>query len=285
MDVAAVVDDNAPVAAPVDRPRWLRNSPFWLMHGLAIVGVAWVGWSWAALPWLAGGYAVRMFGVTAGYHRYFAHRSYKAGRGMQLFLAIIGASAAQKGPLWWAGHHRRHHKHSDLPTDVHSPRHHGVWGSHLGWFLGPRHVKTDLSALPDIARFPEIRFVDRFHDLVILGALALTFLLGGTTGLVWGGFAAIVLCWHSTFTINSLAHVWGKRRYPTSDDSRNNAFLAIITFGEGWHNNHHHYQRSARQGFYWWEIDISYYVLKAFEAVGLVREVSGVPAHVRDRHA
>jgi stearoyl-CoA desaturase (Delta-9 desaturase) len=269
-------------AVDLDRPRWRVNAPFWLMHVLALVGAVWVGWSWAALAWLAGGYAVRMFGVTAGYHRYFAHRTYRAGRGMQLVLAVLGASAAQKGPLWWAAHHRRHHKHSDEPGDVHSPKHHGVWGSHLGWFLGSRHVATDLDAVPDLARFPELRFIDRFHDLVIVGACALALLFGGVTGLVWGGFVAIVLSWHSTFTINSLAHVWGRRRYATDDDSRNNGLLALITFGEGWHNNHHHYQRSARQGFYWWEVDLSYYALKTLEAMRLVRDVRGVPAHVRD---
>ena len=267
----------------LDAPRWFVNLPFWLLHAAALVGAIWVGWSWAAAAWLAGGYAVRMFAVTAGYHRYFAHRTYRVGRGMQLFLAVLGASAAQKGPLWWAGHHRKHHKHSDTPNDVHSPMHQGFWGSHIGWILGARHAGTDLSTVSDLARFPELRFVNRFHDLVIIGAAVLTYVLGGATGLVWGSLVAIVACWHGTFTINSLAHVWGNRRYATSDDSRNNGFLALITFGEGWHNNHHHYQRSTRQGFYWWEVDISYYILKALESVRLVHDVKGVPAHVRDR--
>ncbi len=232
----------------IDRPRWRENLPFWGVHVAAIVGAISVGWSWAAAAWLVGGYAVRMFAITAGYHRYFAHRTYKTSRWFQFVLALLGLAAAQQGPLWWAAHHRRHHKYSDEPEDVHSPRQRGFWWSHVGWIVSSRHKATDY----------------------------------GATALFWGHFVALVACWHVTFCINSLAHVWGTRRYATGDDSRNNGLLAVLTFGEGWHNNHHHYQRSARQGFYWWELDVSYYALRALELVGIVRDVESVPRHVRD---
>jgi stearoyl-CoA desaturase (delta-9 desaturase) len=272
-------------ARDLDRPRWRQNAPFWGMHVAALVGAVWLGWSWGALAWLLGGYAVRMFAITAGFHRYFAHRTFRTSRAFQFVLALLGMSAAQQGPLWWASHHRRHHKYSDEPEDVHSPRQRGFWWSHLGWILSSRHRSSDPERVRDFASYPELRFLGRHDAAFVVGFAVLTFVLGGTTGLVWGSFVATVATWHVTFCINSLAHVVGTRRYQTSDDSRNNPVLAVLTFGEGWHNNHHHYQRSARQGFYWWELDVSYYILKLLEAVRLVHDVQGVPRHIRDDDA
>jgi len=269
----------------IDRPRWRENVPFWAVHGVAVVGAIAVGWSWAALGWLVGSYAVRMFAITAGYHRYFAHRAFKTGRFFQFLLAVFAMSSAQRGVLWWATHHRHHHKHSDEPEDVHSPRQRGFWWSHVLWLLGSRHSATDFERVKDFAKYPELRWLNR-HDLLI--AVAWGFVLyglGGTTALFYGHFLSLVLVWHVTFCINSLAHVWGSRRYQTGDDSRNNPVLAVLAFGEGWHNNHHHYQRSARQGFYWWEIDLTYYVLKLLEKLHVVSDVQGVPRHVRDARA
>jgi stearoyl-CoA desaturase (delta-9 desaturase) len=266
----------------LDRPRWRQNLPFWGVHVAALIGAIWIGWTWQAALWLIGGYAVRMFAVTAGYHRYFSHRTYKTSRAFQFVLAVLGSTAAQQGPLWWAAHHRRHHKYSDLPQDIHSPRQRGFVWSHVQWILSSRYTQTDYERVPDLAKYPELRWIDRYDVTMVVLTSVVVFLVGGTTGLVWGCFVATVACWHITFTINSLAHLWGSQRYPTNDDSRNNFVLATLTFGEGWHNNHHHYQRSARQGFYWWEIDLSYYALKALEAVRLVRDVEGVPRHVRD---
>jgi stearoyl-CoA desaturase (Delta-9 desaturase) len=266
----------------IDKPRWRENLPFWGVHVAALIGAIWVGWSWAAAAWLVGGYAVRMFAVTAGFHRYFAHRTFKTSRWFQFVLAMLGMAAAQQGPLWWAAHHRRHHKYSDTPEDVHSPLQRGFWWSHVGWIIGSRHKATDYDRIRDFAKYPELRFLNR-HDLFFaVGWGFVIYAIGGATALFWGHFVALVLCWHITFCINSLAHVWGTRRYATTDDSRNNPLLAVLTFGEGWHNNHHHYQRSARQGFYWWEIDVSYYVLKLLELVHIVRDVEGVPKHIRD---
>jgi stearoyl-CoA desaturase (Delta-9 desaturase) len=266
----------------IDTPRWRENLPFWGVHVAAAVGAICVGWSWAAAAWLVGGYAVRMFAITAGYHRYFAHRTYKTSRWFQFALALLGLAAAQQGPLWWAAHHRRHHKYSDELEDVHSPRQRGFWWSHVGWIVSSRHKATDYERIKDFARYPELRWLNRHDMLFAVGYGFVLYLIGGATALFWGHFVALVACWHVTFCINSLAHVWGSRRYATGDDSRNNALLAVLTFGEGWHNNHHHYQRSARQGFYWWELDVSYYGLRVLEVVGIVRDVEGVPRHVRD---
>jgi len=267
----------------IDSPRWRANVPFWGVHVAALVGAIMVGWSWAALGWLVGSYAVRMFSITAGYHRYFAHRTFKTGRVFQFILAVLAMSAAQQGILWWAAHHRAHHKHSDEAADVHSPVQRGFWWSHLGWILGSRHKATDYDGIKDFARYPELRWLNR-HDLfVAVGWGFVLYFIGGPVALFWGHFVSLVLVWHLTFCINSLAHVWGTRRYATDDASRNNPVLAVLTFGEGWHNNHHHYQRTARQGFFWWEVDVTYYVLKVLEWMRIVSGVQGVPRHVRDR--
>jgi stearoyl-CoA desaturase (delta-9 desaturase) len=270
------------VPPAVDRPRWRENLPFWGVHVAALIGGIWAGWSWQGAAWLVGGYAVRMFAITAGYHRYFSHRTFKTSRAFQLVLAVLGGTAAQQGPLWWAAHHRRHHRYSDGPGDVHSPRQRGFLWAHVQWILSSRHTETDLDRIGDFARYPELRWLDRHDTLVVVATGVVTYLIGGGTALAWGFFIPIVAAWHVTFCINSLAHVWGRRRYATDDDSRNNIVLAVLTFGEGWHNNHHHYQRSARQGFYWWELDFTYYVLKALEALRVVWGVEGVPVHVRD---
>jgi stearoyl-CoA desaturase (delta-9 desaturase) len=266
----------------IDRPRWKENYPFWAVHVLAAVGAFVVGWSWAALAWLVGSYAVRMFAITAGYHRYFAHRTFKTSRVFQFILALLAMSSAQQGVLWWAAHHRNHHKFSDEPNDVHSPVQRGFYWSHIGWILSSRHKATDYDRIKDFAKYPELRWLNR-HDLFIAIAWGFVlFAIGGATALFWGHFVSLVIAWHVTFCINSLAHVWGRRRYNTTDDSRNNALLAVFAFGEGWHNNHHHYQRTARQGFYWWEIDVTYYVLKILEKLRIVSDVQGIPAHIRD---
>lgn len=224
-------------------------------------------------------YFLRMFAITGVYHRYFSHRTYKTSRPMQLALAVLGAAAAQKGPLWWASAHRLHHRHSDTERDLHSPRQGGFWHSHAGWWLGEGHEKAALDMIPDFAGFPELRWIDRNNSVIpiVLGAVLAVF--GGLDVFLWGFCLSTVLLAHGTFTINSLAHVWGSRRYATSDDSRNNLWLALLTMGEGWHNNHHHYMNSARQGFYWWEIDLTYYVLWLLSKVGLIWDLKPVPPH------
>jgi stearoyl-CoA desaturase (delta-9 desaturase) len=268
---------------------WLRAVPFIGMH-LACIGVIWVGITPFAVATAVLLYAVRMLAITGFYHRYFAHRSFETSRVVQFVFAILGAAAVQRGPLWWAAHHRHHHSHSDRPDDTHSPSQEGFLWSHLGWFLSRANFPIRKERVPDLLQFPELRFLDRFDILVglvlAMGLYALGALLQqnfpelGVTGgqlLIWGFFISTVVLYHATFSINSLAHRYGKRRYATDDESRNNMWLALPTFGEGWHNNHHHFPASARQGFYWWEVDITWYFLKLFESLGLVWNLRAVP--------
>ena len=275
-----------------DRIDWLRAAPFVAMH-LACFAVFAVGVSWFALAVAATLYAVRMFAITGFYHRYFSHRSFRTSRAVQFLFALVGASCVQRGPLWWAAHHRHHHRHADTAHDMHSPTVHGFWRSHVGWFLTRRGFRTDWARIPDLARYPELRLLDRFDTLVpVLLAIGL-YALGvwlqgaapalGTSGpqlLVWGFFVSTIALFHATVTINSLAHRFGTRRFQTRDDSRNNLWLALLTFGEGWHNNHHFFPGSARQGFRWWEIDLTYYGLRALALLGVVRDLRPVPAWV-----
>jgi stearoyl-CoA desaturase (delta-9 desaturase) len=260
----------------------LLTLPFWGVHVLAIVGLAIVGWSWIGAALCLALYLPRMFFVTGAYHRYFSHRSYKTSRWFQFVLALGATMTAQKGVLWWAAHHRVHHKLSDAPGDLHSVKQSGFWWAHMGWILSRDLEGTDGSRVKDFARYPELAWLDRYWMIPPVVAGTLTFLAGGFFALVWGFALAQVLCWHGTFTINSLSHLWGGRRYVTDDDSRNNLVLALITMGEGWHNNHHHYQVSARQGFRWWEIDMTFYVLRGLAAVGLIWDLHGVPEHIAD---
>jgi stearoyl-CoA desaturase (delta-9 desaturase) len=225
-------------------------------------------------------YVVRMFAVTGVYHRYFAHRSYKMSRPFQFLLALLGTSATQKGPLWWAAAHRVHHKYSDTEKDVHSPKQRGFWYAHMGWWLGRDHETTHWKQIKDFAVYPELVFLDRWHVIGVFACMGTAAALRGFDGFLWGYVVSTCLLLHGTFTINSLAHVYGARRYATSDTSRNNLWLALLTLGEGWHNNHHHHMQSANQGFFWWEVDVTFYVLKVLEAVGLVWDVKKAPKHV-----
>jgi stearoyl-CoA desaturase (delta-9 desaturase) len=272
-----------PNAAPgAQRVDWVRVLPFLGMH-LACLGVLWVGWSWSAVIVAAALYVLRMFAVTGFYHRYFSHRTYETTRAAQFAFAVLGASAVQRGPLWWAAHHRKHHRTSDTEDDVHSPRQHGFWWSHMGWITSSVNFPTDLKQVPDLARYPELRFLDRFDILVPLALAGVLYLAGGLQLLVWGFFVSTVVLFHCTCFINSLAHVLGRRRFPTSDDSRNSLFLSLITFGEGWHNNHHWYPGAVRQGFYWWELDFTYYGLWLLSKFRIIRNLHAVPARVLER--
>ena len=236
--------------------------PFWGVHLTAIIGVALLGFSWEGLAWATGSYFLRIFFVTAAYHRYFSHRTFKTSRPVQFVMAFMAQTSIQKGVLWWAAHHRQHHRFADKPGDPHSPRHDGLFRAHLGWLLDPTNDVTHEERVPDLTRHPELVWISRNHLLPpVLYAVAL-FLIGGTETLIWGFFVSSVFVWHGTFTINSLTHIFGRPRFASDDDSKNSWSLALLTLGEGWHNNHHHYQSCARQGFYWWEIDITYYIIK-----------------------
>jgi stearoyl-CoA desaturase (delta-9 desaturase) len=264
-----------------ERVDWLHNLPFFAVHLVPLFALV-TGVTAFDVALCIGLYLIRMFCITAGYHRYFSHRAYKMGRVMQFLVAFGGATAAQKGPLWWAAHHRHHHKHSDRPEDIHSPLR-GFWWSHMGWIVCRKYRGTDLEAIKDFAKYPELRLLNKHYLVppVMLGVLC--FALGGWSALVTGFFLSTVLTYHGTFVINSLAHVMGRRRYVTTDTSRNSLVLALITLGEGWHNNHHYYQSTANQGFFWWEIDISYYVLRVLSVFGLVWDLRTPPKHILDK--
>jgi stearoyl-CoA desaturase (delta-9 desaturase) len=270
---------------------WIRSIPFLLIH-VACLAVLWVGISWIAVVTCIALYALRMFGLTAGYHRYFSHRSFKTTRVFQFVLGWIGAMSTQKGPLWWAANHRHHHATSDEEEDAHSPRH-GFWWSHVGWFLCNRFHGTNYRLIPDLAKFRELRFLNDCFAVpaisLALGVTAFGWALrhwcpGLHTSplqmLVWGYFVSTTILYHGTFVVNSLAHVIGRQRFVTKDDSRNSFLLAIITLGEGWHNNHHFVPSSERQGFYWWEVDITHYTLRALSWFGVVWDLNKPPRHI-----
>jgi stearoyl-CoA desaturase (delta-9 desaturase) len=273
---------------------WIRCIPFIVVH-VACLGVIWVGWSWTAVGLAAVLYLVRMFAITGFYHRYFSHRTFKTSRVGQFIFAILGASSAQRGPLWWASHHRLHHRRSDEPEDVHSPVRHGFLWSHIGWITSQTNFRVHFKAIQDLYRFRELRLLDRFDTAVPITLSVALYLLGailhkhapalGTSGgqlVIWGFFISTVVLMHATFTINSLSHKFGRRRFQTNDDSRNNWFLALLTLGEGWHNNHHHYPASVRQGFYWWEFDVTFYMLKLMSYLGVIWDLKPVPAAIRE---
>jgi stearoyl-CoA desaturase (delta-9 desaturase) len=267
----------------LDGIRWGQNIPFWIVHIAAIGGVIWLGWSWTGFALAMAIYAPRMFAITAGYHRYFSHRSYKMSRPVAFLVGLVGVTSTQKGPLWWASHHRRHHKYSDQPEDIHSPRQRGFLWSHMLWILVKRHAGADLSNVKDLSKYPEIRWLEKNERWIVLGFVGLIGLIWGTWGLIWGYCVSTTILWHCTFCINSATHLWGKRIYETTDDSKNSFLFGLICFGEGWHNNHHYYQRAANQGWHWWQVDISFYGLWIMEKVGLVTEMHRVPPHIRDK--
>jgi stearoyl-CoA desaturase (delta-9 desaturase) len=287
--------DAARIRARPDRVDLVRCLPFVILHA-GCLGIFLTGWSWTAVITAIALYFLRMFAITGFYHRYFSHKTFHTSRPAQFLFALVGASAVQRGPLWWAYQHRHHHQHSDEQHDAHSPRQHGFWWAHIGWITSARNFPTDYSRVRDLARFPELVFLNRFDALVpaLLG-IAL-FCLGGwlhghypslgvTAGqmLVWGFFVSTTILFHATSSINSLAHLIGRKRFETHDDSRNSLLLSLITLGEGWHNNHHHYMNATRQGFYWWEIDLTYYLLKALSFTGLIWGLKPVPIEAMRR--
>ena len=272
---------------------WPRIIPFVVLH-LACLGVLWVGWSPVAVWTSLFLYLVRMFAITGFYHRYFSHKAFKVGRGWQFVFAVLGNASAQRGPLWWAGHHRHHHRFVDTEKDVHSPSQHGFWWSHMGWLTSRANFATPYRYVKEWTRFPELVWLNRFDTVVPVSLVSGLYLIGallervaphlGTSGgqmVVWGFFISTVVLFHATCTINSLDHMFGTRRFDTPDTSRNNAILALITLGEGWHNNHHHYAVSASQGIRWWEIDITYMLLKVMARVGIVRDLRALPERLR----
>ena len=255
---------------------WKQFMPFVLMH-VALIGIWWTGFTVEAVALCVGLYVARVFGITGGYHRYFSHRGYKTSRAFQFFMAFLGATAFQKGPLWWSAKHREHHRDSDMPEDAHSPRQYGLFDAHVGWVYRDARTAPDMDLIQDFAKYPELRWLEKNQYAPGLLLALATWLIAGWPGLFVGFFLSTVLVYHATFTVNSLNHMIGRQRYLTGDDSRNNWLLAIITMGEGWHNNHHDYPSSARNGFFWWEFDMTYYFLKVLSWFGLVWDLRQPP--------
>lgn len=247
-------------------------SLFFLIHATTLA-VLFVPFRWGLVGWLVGSYLIRMFGVTAGYHRYFSHRTYKLNRVNQFLIAFLAETSGQKGILWWAAHHRDHHRHSDELLDVHSPWQRTFWWAHLGWILSEEYEAYNPRRIADFGRFPELRWLDRYYLVPIVCYGAAIFAAGGWGAFVWGFLLSSVLLYHGTFAINSFAHIFGGRRFDTPDQSRNNWLLALLTLGEGWHNNHHFSEGSCRQGLRWWEIDLTYYALRLLSLLGIARDI------------
>ncbi|MEO1231505.1 MAG: acyl-CoA desaturase [Myxococcota bacterium] len=267
------------------RPPWWRNGvPFYVIQIATVLALFFVDLTWEGVAVALGSYVLRMFGITAGYHRYFAHRGFKTGRGFQFVLAFLGSASAQKGVLWWSGHHVDHHRFSDTERDLHSPKQ-GFWWSHLGWMMVPEFEGTPKKQLDQFAAFPELVWLNHWWVVAPVAWCVALLALGGWTWVFWGFFVSTLFLWHGTFTINSLAHVWGRRRYATTDTSRNNFWLSLITLGEGWHNNHHHYPSTANQGFFWWEVDMSYVALLGLERLGVVWDLRRPPGWVLEGRA
>ena len=294
--------DHAPAGAEKTRAEpdgveWVRCIPFIILHA-GCLGVLWVGGSPFAIWTAVFLYFARMFAVTGIYHRYFSHKTYHTSRFGQFLLALWGATAVQRGALWWAYHHRHHHKHSDDAEDAHSPHVHGFWWSHIGWITSRRNFPTDYSTIRDLAKYPELVWLNRFDTIIPIIFATAIWGLGWmleiyapglhTTRwqmLWWGFFVSTTVLFHGTSCINSLAHLMGRRRFATGDDSRNSWILSFITLGEGWHNNHHRYMSATRQGFYWWEFDPTYYGLKLLSYTGLISDLKPVPASVLEEAA
>ena len=284
-DCALTADEGA----LLERIDYRGSLGFFLLHAACLLAPL-VGISWAAVAACLASFAVRMFGITAGFHRYFSHRTFRTGRAFQFLLAVLGTMAVQKGPLWWAAQHRRHHRHADTEDDVHSPVTRGLWWAHVGWILCRKYAGTDFKLVRDLDRFPELRFLNRFYLLPPFVLAVLCFTTGAilercapglhTSGaqlLVYGFFVSTVLLSHATFSVNSLAHRFGSRRFETTDGSRNNFLVALVTFGEGYHNNHHHCPSSERQGLRWWEVDVAHCALVLLSWVGIVRDLRAPP--------
>ena len=277
------------------KPILKQEIAFLIVHLLPLAAI-WTGatlFDWVMCAFL---YFFRMFWITGGYHRYFAHKSYKTSRWFQFVIAFMAQTSAQKGALWWAAHHRHHHRHSDTPEDPHSMKLYGFWYSHVGWIIGPDYKETDYKTIGDYAKYPELVWLNKHYlvppvTLAILvtalgawvngGSPLLMFTHHGLSTLFIGFFLSTIITYHGTFSINSIMHKFGKQRYESGDESKNSLWLALLTLGEGWHNNHHYYEVAARQGFFWWEIDITYYGLKVLSWLGLIHDLKGVPNHIK----
>lgn len=259
-----------------DKPNWITTIVFGLFHVGAVAALfmfSWpVFWISLALYWMT-----ICFGISLGYHRLHTHRSYKIAKPIEYFFALCGALTLEGGPIFWVATHRIHHQKSDQPGDPHSPRD-GAWWAHMGWILfgEANHNNTKMMSkyAPDLARDPFYVWLNNWHwvPMVILGAILYAF--GGLPLFMWGIFLRVTLGLHATWLVNSATHMFGYRNFETRDDSRNSWWVALLTFGEGWHNNHHAHPTSARHGLAWYEIDFSWMQIYVLRALGIATNVT-----------
>jgi fatty-acid desaturase len=258
-----------------EKMNWLTISVLTLLHIGAIAALFCFSWRNLAVAlfvyWIAVG-----FGISLGYHRLHTHRGFKTSLLFEYFLAVCGALSFEGGPIFWVATHRIHHQKSDRDGDPHSPRD-GAWWAHVGWILvgESKHSNTRLMSkyAPDLARHRFYVWLNNYHWLPTVALAALLYAIGGLPLFLWAICLRIVVGLHATWLVNSATHMWGSRRFATRDDSRNNWWVALITFGEGWHNNHHAHPVSARHGLAWYEFDLSWITLKLLRVIGLVNSI------------
>lgn len=272
---------------PRTQTKWASVGVFVIIHLIAVVALfnfSWKGfWTFIFLSWVTG-----CLGICTSYHRHLTHRSFEVWKPLEYFLAFCGCLALQNGPIKWVATHRLHHARSDQPKDPHSPTK-GFWWAHMGWLFAFVDELDDYEQYkkyaPDLAKKPVYRFMDKYFawSQVPLG-IALYF-WGGVPMILWGIFARLIFVWHSTWLVNSAAHIWGYRTWATQDQSTNNWWVALLTFGEGWHNNHHAFLRSARHGLQWWEFDLTYWTIVAFRTLGLASKIQLPTEELKNRFA
>ena len=258
-----------------ERPNWLTIIVLVFFHIGAIAAL--FQFSWTSLAVALGLYWVTIcFGISMGYHRLHTHRSYSVPRPLEYFFAVCGTLTLEGGPIFWVATHRLHHQKSDLPGDPHSPRD-GAWWSHVGWIMLGESKHSDTAAMskyaPDLAKDKFYVTLNNYHwvPMVILGGILLAF--GGLPLMLWGVCLRVVVGLHSTWLVNSATHMWGTRRFETRDDSRNSWWVALLTFGEGWHNNHHAHPTSARHGLTWYEFDPSWLQIRLLKSLGIAKAI------------
>ena len=262
----------------IGRPGKLNTTTAFFMgmfHVGAVAALFFFSWEALALliflNWVSGS-----LGVGMGYHRLLTHRGYKTPKFVEYFLTTCGTLALEGGPIFWVAIHRIHHARSDKEGDPHSPRD-GGWWSHMGWILGgqSRHHDTKVLAryVPDLAADPYHRFISRFHYVPMILLAGVLYAVGGLPFVLWGIFLRVTVGLHSTWLVNSATHMWGKRRFTTADGSRNNWWVALLSFGEGWHNNHHANPTAARHGLAWYEVDMNWYGIRTLQFLHLAKNV------------
>lgn len=269
------MNTNAALAVKRDGINWLSVIVLSVFHAGAVLALFFFSWP-ALLAALVLYWVTLSFGIGMGYHRLLTHRSYQAPKWMEYLLAVCGTLSLEGGPIGWVSTHRIHHQFSDKHGDPHTPRD-GRWWSHILWTLvgdaTDRNTVECSRYAPDLCKDRFLVALSRYHYIPLLILAPLLLLFGGLPFLLWGVFFRVTVGLHATWMVNSLTHFWGRRRFPTRDDSRNNWFVALLSFGEGWHNNHHAHPTSARHGLAWYEIDMSWMTIRLLQIVGLVKSV------------